>query len=207
MKAKTKSALKWNGLGAEQKVVKAQSIIGSMQSSGFFPATDMPIAYTALTTLVSNLHNAVIAAENGTTVDTANMHEQESILKSAFNLVKAHVEHVANTSGNDPEVVIVSAGLQVFQGAGGVPVTELTLDALGNGSVQMRVPRHAGDAAFRFEYSLTNNGNDWQLFTYSSLTKQVLTSQAPASTLYVRYAIIGKTGMGAFSSAKSVIVL
>jgi len=207
MKTKTKAALKLNGLGAEQVVVKAQSIVGLMQSSEFFPAADMPITYTALNTLIDNLHNAVIAAENGTTIDTANMHEQESILKSALNLVKAHVEHVANTSGNDPEVVIVSAGLQLFQGVGGIPVTELTLDALGNGSVQVRVPRQTGDAAFRFEYSLTNNGNDWQLFTYSSLTKQVLKSQAPASTLYIRYAAIGKTGIGTFSAAKSVIVL
>lgn len=207
MRTKTKSALKMNGLSAGEKVVKAQSIVDSMQSSGFFPASDMPISYTALNTLISNLHNAVVVAENGTTIDTANMHEQESILKSAFNLVKAHVDHVANTSGNDPQMVIVSAGLQVYQGSGGIPVTELTLDATGNGNVQIRVPRHTGEAAFRFEYSLTNNGNDWQLFTYSSLTKQTLTGQTPASTVYVRYAPISKTGMLAFSAVKSAIVL
>ncbi|MDP2384975.1 MAG: hypothetical protein Q8M29_01270 [Bacteroidota bacterium] len=73
--------------------------------------------------------------------------------------------------------------------------------------MQIRVPRHAGEAAFRFEYSLTNNGNDWQLFTYSSLTKQVIKSQAPASTIYVRYAAIDKTGIGTFSTTKSAIVL
>jgi len=67
-------------LSPADKVTVAQNIKDSMQSSGNFPASSMPISYPTLQTYITNLHQAIIAAVNGTPSDTAYMHEQEHIL-------------------------------------------------------------------------------------------------------------------------------
>jgi hypothetical protein len=160
MKTRVRVAMKLNSLSAEGKVVKAQSIKDAMQGSGNFAASSMPISYPTLQTLITNLHASVVAADNGTTTDTSHMHEQERILISAFNFIKAYVEMVANNA-IDPTTVISSAGMQVAINGGPNAVTELTLDALGNGTLQVRIPRLTDEKAFVFESS--TDGTTWQV--------------------------------------------
>src|SRR3989344_8681991 len=112
MSNRKKAALKLNSLTPESKVTKAQGILDAMQASGNFPANNMPMSYSSLQTIIDNLHNAILATNTGTTTSTSNMHEQERILMSAYNLIKAHVEFVANSSV-DASGIIVSAGMQV----------------------------------------------------------------------------------------------
>jgi hypothetical protein len=164
----------------------------------------MPITYPAIQTIITNLHTAAVAANNGTTTDTSFMHEQERILVSAFNFIKAHVEFVANNA-TDAATLIVSAGMQVAASGGYNAVSELTLDAIGNGTLQIRVPRQTDQKAFVFEYSV--DGASWVDLTSSTLTKVKLANQTPGSNIYVRYYGITKTGKGAYSQSKSAIVL
>src|SRR3989344_6525907 len=96
MNSRIRAALKSNSLTPEGKVTGAQSIIDGMQANGNFPASGMPITYSSLQNLINNLHNAIVAANNGTSSDTSNMHEQERILSNAFSLIKSHVEYIAN---------------------------------------------------------------------------------------------------------------
>ncbi len=187
------------------KVVKSQNIKDSMQTSGNFLASSMPITYVMLQSLITNLHNAVVAATNGTPANTAYMHEQERMLVVAFNLVKAHVEMVANNSGANAASIITSAGMQVAAGGGTSALTELSVTALGNGKVQVRVPRQTGEKAFVFESS-TDNAT-WVEFASSTETKVTLPNQTPGSTLYVRYYAINKTGKSPYSQSKNTIVL
>lgn len=196
-------AMKLNGLPTHGKIVKAQSILDSMQSSINFPAAGMPIPYPGIQTTIDNFQNAVVAAENGTTADTSFMHEQERLLVGAFNYLKAHVEMVANNSA-DPATVIISAGMQVAVAGGLSGVSDLTLDAMGNGTVQIRVPRLQDEKAFVFETSA--DGITWAEATSSSLTKTSIKNLTPGSTLYVRYCAIGKAGKGTVSQSKTVIV-
>ncbi len=204
MKPTKKAALGFNNLSPEGKVIKAQSIKDGMQSSGNFPATSMPITYPVIQTIITNLHNSTVAASNGTTTDTSFTHEQERILVSAFNFIKAHVEFVSNNTA-DAATVIVSAGMQVAITGGANGVSELTLDALGNGTLQVRVPRQTGEKSFVYEYSA--DGTTWVELTMSSLTKVALANQTPGSTIYVRYFGISKTGKSAYSQSKNAIVL
>lgn len=83
-------------------------------------------------------------------------------------------------------------------------VTELNLTAIGNGTIQICVPRGMGEAAFSF-YSSTD-GIAWAEFALSKLATVELTNQTPGTTMYFRYAAIGKS-KGAFSQSKSVIVV
>ena len=69
----------------------------------------MPISCTTLQGFITNLHNANVDVSNDTVTDTSFMHEQERILVSAFNCIKAHVEFVAKNT-TDGETVIASAG-------------------------------------------------------------------------------------------------
>lgn len=204
MKTRVRVAMKLNSLSAEGKVIKSQSIKDAMQSSGNFAASTMPISYPALQTLITNLHGAVVAADNGTTTDTSHMHEQERILISAFNFIKAYVEMVANNNV-DPTTIIISAGMQVAINGGQNAVTELTLDATGNGTLQVRVPRLSDEKAFVFESS--TDGTTWLEFASSTITKAELKQQTPGALIYVRYLAISKTGKSAYSNIKNAIVV
>ena len=201
----TKAFLGLSTLTPSDKVVKAQNIKDSMQSSGNFLASSMPITYVILQSLITNLHNAIVAATNGTPADTAYMHEQERMLVVAFNLIKAHVEMVANASGTNAASVITSAGMQVAASGGANAITELSVTAIGNGKVQIRVPRQTGEKAFIFESSA--DSNTWVEFASSTETKVTLSNQTPGSTVYIRYYAISKTGKSAYSQVKSAIAL
>jgi hypothetical protein len=201
-----KAILGFSKLSPSDKVVKAQNIKDSMQSSGNFLASNMPITYLILQSLITNLHNAIVAATNGTPTDTAYMHEQERMLVNAFNLIKSHVEMVANNNGAaNAASIITSAGLQVAIPGGANGVSELTLEATGNGKIKIRMPRQTGEKAFIIESSA--DGVTWAEVLYTSNTSVTLANQTPVSTIYVRYSSISKTGKGAYSQAKTVVVL
>lgn len=205
MTAFIKATLGLASLSPADKVTKGQSIKDSMQSSGNFPASSMPITYPNLQTFITNLHNSIIAAANGTPTDTAFMHEQERLLVSALNFIKSHVEYVANSNSTNTISIITSAGMQVASYAGQSGVTELTLEALGNGKIKIRIPRQTGEKAFIFESSTDNI--TWVEVLYSSSTTVTLSNQTPVTIIYVRYSAINKTGKGASSQSKSVVVL
>jgi hypothetical protein len=200
-----KAILGLSKLSPADKVIKAQNIKDSMQSSGNFLASNMPITYLILQTLITDLHNAIIAAANGTPTDTAYMHEQERMLVNAFNLIKSHVEMVANNNSANAASIITSAGMQVATLGGSNAVSELTLEALGNGKIKIRIPRQTGEKAFIFESSSDNI--TWTDVLFSSATTVTLPNLTPVSTIYIRYSAISKTGKGASSQSKSVVVL
>ncbi|MBC7863295.1 MAG: hypothetical protein IAF38_09995 [Bacteroidia bacterium] len=206
MKTKTKAVVGLSKLTPEAKAVKAQSIIDSMQSSGNFPNGDMPIAYATLQTSITGFQNSIVLANNGTSADVSNMHEEEKVLVMTFNLLKAHVEIVSNAFTN-PDAIILSAGMTIAVNSGPNSITDLTLEALGQGTVQIRVPRHAGEKAFCYQYAIASDPTNWQNISYSSLSKIEFTNQTPGATLHFRYSAISKTGMGSFSDSKQLIVI
>ncbi|MCD6066183.1 MAG: hypothetical protein K0S33_1009 [Bacteroidetes bacterium] len=199
-----KCALKLSGLTPESKVTRTQGIKNDMMGSGYFPNSQLPIGYTGMQTLIDNMQNAIIASNSGTSASIAYMHEQERILVTAFNLVKAHVEFIANTSPN-PETIITAAGFTVSQSGGASPVTELTLTATGNSEVVVKVPRHTDEKAFVYEKS--TDGETFTKVIATSLSSISITGHAPGSTIYVRYYAIGKNGESPVSAIKSVMVI
>ena len=204
MKTRVKIALKLTSLSPAGKVIKAQSIKDAMYNSGSFPAAGMPMPYGTIQNYIDDLQNAVVAADNGTTTDTSIMHEKESVLVSCFNFLKFYVEMKANATVN-PGSFIAAAGMQVAVNGGQNAVSDLTLDALGNGTLQIRIPRLANEKAFVFETSTDNI--TWAEATSTTLTKTELKSLTPGTTVYVRYYAITKTGKGAYSAAKNAIIV
>ena len=195
-----KIALGLTSLSPADKVIKAQSIKDSMQASGNFPASSMPITYPNFQIYITNLHNAIIAAANGTPTDTALMHEHERILISALNFIKSHVEFVANGNSTNVASIIASAGMQVAGIGGNNAVSELTLEALGNGQIKIRIPRQPGEKAFIIESS--TDSVTWSEVLFTSNTTITLSNQTPVTTVYIRYSAISKTGKGSVSQSK-----
>jgi hypothetical protein len=204
MNSRKKASLKLSSLTPEAKKIKAQSIKDSMQASVNF--TNPPLPYVDVQTLIDDFGASITQANsNGATAeDTRNMHEQEKLLVSAFNMLKMHVEFVANNS-LDPEAVILSAGMQVAINGGANAVAELTLDAGGGGTVVIRVPRGPEEKAFVFEIS--NDGVSYSRLRSSTLTKVTISGYTAGSTIYIRYFAITKNGDGVVSAAKSVMVV
>jgi hypothetical protein len=204
MKTIVRAAMRLSSLTAEAKIVKAQSIIDTMQSSGNFPADSMPISYTSLQTLITNFQSAVVVSKSGTTIDTSAMHEKERLLVSAFNFVRAHVEMVANGS-TDPETVILSADMSIIPSGGISSVSELTLVALGDGKIQFKIPKVANEKAYVFEIS--TDGTTWSEIISTTVTKTTISGQTPETKIYIRYYAINKTGKTSYSVVKNIIVL
>ena len=205
MNTKLKAALKMSTLSPDGKVTTGQNIINSMQAAAnYFPPASMPLPFSSMTTCINNLHNAIIATGSGSAGSISNMHEKERVVLSIFNVVRAYVEMQANNT-TDPQTVIEAAGMVAVKNTGGSSVSELTVTALGNGELQVAVPRNTGESAFVYQYS-SDGGTTWQEFECSKLATVTLKNQTPASTLQFRFAAIGKT-KGAYSQVKSAIVL
>src|ERR1700741_3023868 len=166
MNSRLKAALKLSSLTPEGKVTKGQGIKDSMTGNPNFPPANWPITPASVQTIIDDLHNSIIAANAGTVFSTSAMHEKERILVSVFNIIKAHVEFVANSTA-DPATVIVSAGMQVAENGGANLVTELTLEAGGEGKVTIKVPRGRDEKAFIFEMS--SNGTDFVKFSSTTV--------------------------------------
>jgi hypothetical protein len=205
MATKFKAALKMSTLSPDGKVTSGQNIINSIVASPtYFPTNTLPLPPNSVTAALTNLHNSILATASGAQGSISNMHEKERIVISVFNVLRAYVEMQANNT-SDPQTVIEAAGMVASKNNGGTLVTELTLTATGNGSIQVSVPRNVGESAFVYQYS-SDGGTTWQEFECSKLATVSLKNQTPASTLWFRYAAIGKA-KGAFSQTKSVIVL
>ncbi len=205
MNSITKAVVGLTKLSATDKVSKAQAIKDTMQASGNFPPVGMPITYAVVQTAITNLHNAVLLAVNtNNPTNTANMHEQERVLISTFNFIKAHVEFVANKN-IAPATIITSAGMQVAVAGGANGVTELTLEAIGNGTIKVRYPRAPNEKAFVIETSTDNT--TWAQTAMSAITKLQISGFTIGSMLYVRYYAISKTGKGTTSQVKTITVV
>jgi hypothetical protein len=206
MSTKAKPYLGLSKMTPEAKVVKTQSVLDSMQSSGHFPDASMPMSYAAVQTLIDNLHTATIAANNGSSEDVSNMHESEKVLVMAYNLIKAHVEITCNNFPN-PEAIILSAGMTVSGQGGNSAITDLTLEATGGGTILIRVPRTTKDKAFRYQYATDADPTNWQDIGFYSVSKIELKNQVPGTNLLVRYAPIGSLGLGIYSDSKQLMVV
>ena len=202
MKILYRAALGMSSLNPDEKATRSEVITTSMQASGNFPDSIMTISYAALAQLKINVHNAVVAVGNGTGT-AAQVHEEERLLVNAFNFVRSIVEKTANESAN-PQAIIESASMTVILNPGASSVTELTLIPMGNGIIQVSVPRNTGEKAFVF-YSSTDNIN-WVDFAMSTSATVELTNQTPGAILHFRFISIGKT-KGVMSLSKSTPVL
>lgn len=200
-----KAILGLQALNPIGKATKAQTIKNAMENSSYFPVSSMPVSYVVLQNAITGLLQSITAAASSgaSPSDTAHLHEQEKQLINLFNFIKSHVEYIANTHA-DPATVITAAGMQVNTIGGSTTVSELTLSALGNGAVLMRVPREKGEKAFVFEKS--NDGSTWLEASTSTLAKVTIKGLIPGSTVYMRYCAITKTGKTAMSQVKSIIV-
>jgi hypothetical protein len=108
-------------------------------------------------------------------------------------------------SALQPSAIITAAGLQVSVNGGNNGVSELTLNAIGNGKLQVSVPRQTSEKAFTFESS--TDGTTWVEFASSTVTKVTLANQTPGATVYIRYYAINKTGKTAYSQSKFAIII
>ena len=206
MKTKSKSVFGLSKLTPSQKVVKAQSVKDAMQASGVFPNNTMPLSYAAWQILIDNSHNANVTASNGSSADVSAMHEAERVLVMACNLIKAHVDIVANSYPN-PDAIILSVGLSVSSSGGPIAVSDLTLNAIGGGILQIKVPRTSTDKAFIYQYALDSDPTNWQTIGFNSLSKIEFKNQIPGTIIHIRYASISKNGAGTFSSSKQIMVV
>lgn len=205
MATKLKAALKMSTLSPDGKVTLGQNIINSIVASPtYYPTNTLPLPPSSVTAALTNLHNAILATASGAQGSISNMREKERIVVSIFNVLRAYVEMQANNT-TDPQTAIEAAGMIASKNTGGTVVTELTLTAVGNGEMQVSVPRGIGESAFVYQYS-NDGGNTWQEFECSKLATVSLKNQTPATTLLFRYAAIGKSKSG-FSQVKSAIVL
>jgi hypothetical protein len=204
MKIKYKAALGMSKLNPDGVVTKGKNNLTLMNTAPAFAGMTWPIPITTADAALNDLHDSILLAANGTPGSISNMHEKQRIAVSLFNVYKPFVEMVANNTA-DPKTVIESVGMTAVVYGGSSPVTDLTLSAVGNGTVEISVPRQTGESAFIYQYS-SDGGTTWQDVECSKLATILHKNQTPASTLQYRFAAIGKT-KGAFSQPKSIIVL
>ena len=204
MTIKLKAALKISTLTPDALVTKTKNMLALIVASPYFASITWPIPLPSVNTAIDDLHSSIIATATNAAGAVSYMHEKQRIVIALFNVLRPIVELTANNT-IDPKTVIEAVGMVAVEHNGNTHITELTLTALGNGVIEVHVPRKAGQKAFVYEYS-TDAGITWQAFGHSKLQSMQLKNQTPASTLYFRFAPIGNF-LGAYSDVKKVIVL
>jgi hypothetical protein len=201
---KGKAVLGLNRLNPIQKAIRAQSILDAMQGSGHFPAAQVPLSYSALQLIIDNLKTSIQRAAIGPPAATSYMHDQERLLVNAFNLLKTYVEFVANSQA-DTISIITSAHMQVAGSGGYTKVSSLTVNALGGGVLEIRMPKENDERIYILEYS--NDGETFSKIKSSAYNRILIRGLVYGTTVYFRYYAIYKDGEGPVSEVRSVIVL
>lgn len=190
-------------LSPTDKVIKTQLIKEAMQSSDYFPEENMPISYVVIQQLIDNLSHAISLSKNDDISNSYLVHAHEQLLVSAFSFIKTYVENIANKTVV-PMAVIRSAGMQVISVAKSNRVSQLTLKALGNGELQIQVPRSVNEKAFVVEKSL--DGTMWIPATVNTSSTIRLNKLPVSTTLHIRYCAISKTGKNNYCNGEQIVI-
>jgi hypothetical protein len=197
--------LKFSKLPIPQKIAKARSIVLALTGNANF-ISPTP-ALTVITTLINDLETAYLAAQNGGTNDTANMHTKEFLLESSLKLLLAYIESIANTNLLTAETVALSSGFDLksptVRGAKGFSVkptgnpgeVKLSTNRTGRASVLWQMSKDPLDAL------------GWSIIGHTSLASFIKDGLISGVRYYFRVSSATKDGQDHWSDVINTIVL
>jgi len=181
----------------------AASVVRAMKDSKYFPDPTPPLDDVRIATY--ELRRAQWHARLRTLGAVEARDEKLVTLVGLLELVRAHVQGVADLDPTQGPAIIRSAGLRLQKEQEREPVRFHAKLGEEPGTVRIFAPAAARRASYDWEYSL-DRGRTWKAMP-ATLQSRTSLSGVPGQTIVeLRYRATTKAGMGAWSEAIGIFV-
>lgn len=201
---KTKVNLGLNLISIPDKIQNARIYADNLDHN----PSDFPNANPASATLrqaATDLEVTYGAAQNGTTLDTANMHDDETVLDAYITKLSHYVEDLPNCT----PALIILLGMKVRAITGHSPVPFNAKAGAFPGSVGLHTPATKSASYYweMFQGASAPADNAWQYLGISTITSYAVAGLASETKYWFRVVAITGQTRGAWSTPVSIMVL
>jgi hypothetical protein len=182
---------------------KTNAILTAMTGNTSFPSSTPTLAtVTSDNTALSNAQSVALTKAKGAAADR---NAKRSIVVSDLKLLAAYVQSVADANPADAISLIESAGMSVRKPSTRQPKQDLALKP-GKVSGVVEVAAKAQGPRASHEWQWSADGKTWTTLPTTLQAKTSIAGLTPGSTIYVRHAVVTKTGVSDFGQVVSMMV-
>jgi hypothetical protein len=182
---------------------KTSAILAAMTGNISFPSPSPTLAtVTSDSTALTNAQAVALTRAKGA---AAERNVKLAIVVSDLKLLAAYVQGVADGDPANALSIIESAGMSVKKPGQKTPKQDL---ALKHGAVSgvVDVLAKAQGPRTSYEWQWSTDGKTWSALPTTIQAKTSITGLIPGTTIYVRHAVVTKTGVGDFGQVVSTMV-
>jgi len=185
-------------------MAKTIAIITAMTGNKSFPSPSPTLAtVTTDNTALSNAESVALTKAKGAAADR---NAKRTIVVNDLKLLAAYVQGVANAADPaDAISIIESAGMSVRKPKATQPKQDLSLKQ-GKVSGEVEVVAKAQGPRASYEWQWSADQKTWNVLPSTLQAKTSITGLTPGTTVYVRHAVVTKTGVGDWSQVVSMMV-
>ncbi len=190
-------------LSVHDLIGKTSAIIAAMTGNISFPSPSPTLAtVTSDSAALSSAQTVALTKAKGAAADR---NVKLAVVVDDLRLLAAYVQGVAIGDPANAISIIESAGMSVKKPKTDTPKQDL---ALKHGAVSGAVDVLAKAAGPRTSYvwQWSTDGKTWTMLSPTIQAKTSITGLTPGTTIYVRHAVVTKTGVGDFGQVVSMMV-
>jgi hypothetical protein len=200
---KTIVVLGISNLSVHDLIGKTSAILAAMTGNKSFPSPSPTLAtVTSDSTALVSAQSVALTKAKGA---AAERNVKLAIVVSDLKLLAAYVQGVADGDSATAISIIESAGMSVRKPRQTTPKQDL---ALKHGAVSgiVEVFAKAQGPRTSYEWQSSTDGKTWTALPTTIQAKTSITGLTPGTTIYVRHAVVTKTGVGDFGQVVSMMV-
>jgi len=190
-------------LSVHDLIGKTTAIIVAMTGNKSFPSPSPTLAkVTSDCTALTSAQAVALTRAKGA---AAERNAKLAIVVADLKLLAAYVQSVADGDLANAISLIESAGMSVMKPRKTTPKQDL---ALKHGAVSglVLVLAKAQGPRTSYEWQWSTDGKTWTSLPTTIQAKTSITGLTPGTTIYVRHAVVTKTGVGDFGQVVSTMV-
>ncbi len=190
-------------LSVHDLIGKTTAILAAMTGNISFPSPSPTLAtVTSDNTALTSAQAVALTRAKGA---AAERNVKLAIVVSDLKLLAAYVQGVADGDLANALSIIESAGMSVKNPGKKTPKQDLALKhGVVSGVVDVLAKAQGPRTSYEWQWS--TDGKTWTALPTTIQAKTSITGLIPGTTIYVRHAVVTKTGVGDFGQVASMMV-
>ena len=190
-------------LSVHDLIGKTSAIIAAMTGNKSFPSPSPTLAtVTSDSTALVSAQSVALTKAKGA---AAERNAKRAIVVGDLKLLAAYVQGVADSDPANAISIIESAGMSVMKPKQITPKQDLALKHGAVSGVVMVFAKAQGPRS-SYEWQWSTDGKTWTTLPTTIQANTSITGLTPGTTIYVRHAVLTKTGVGDFGQVVSMMV-
>jgi hypothetical protein len=200
---KTIVALGIGHVSVHDLIGKTSAIIAAMTGNPSFPSPFPTLAtVTSDSAALTSVQAVALTRAKGA---AAERNAKLAIVVADLKLLAAYVQSVADGGPANAISIIESAGMSVMKPRETTPKQDLALKHGAVSGIVLVLAKAQGPHA-AYEWQWSTDGKTWTSLPTTIQAKTSITGLTPGTTIYVRHAVVTKTGVGDFGQVASMMV-